>query len=248
MSRKIETLSLNAWPALEEIVYDGWILRFAEGYTNRANSVNPIGRSSDELETKITACENIYSGRQLDTVFKITPLVDPKGLDAVLELRGYKRVTPSSVRIVNLADVKQPDAADAVVVEETLSARWLDSYCGLTPGSSAYKPTMERMIGKIAGKTCFAALYNGERVVSCGFAVLEQGYVGLYDIVTDVSFRNLGYGEQLVLQLLQWGKHNGALHSYLQVVQDNEPASRLYDKIGFSELYRYWYRVKKIGV
>ncbi len=38
---QIERLSMRAWPALEEEWLDGWLLRAAQGYTDRANSVNP---------------------------------------------------------------------------------------------------------------------------------------------------------------------------------------------------------------
>jgi hypothetical protein len=31
--QEIEEISLNAWPSLQQILYDGWILRFANGYT-----------------------------------------------------------------------------------------------------------------------------------------------------------------------------------------------------------------------
>jgi len=37
--RLYEELSANAHPALKTIIYDGWILRFSDGYTNRSNSV-----------------------------------------------------------------------------------------------------------------------------------------------------------------------------------------------------------------
>ena len=54
----------------------------------------------------------------------------------------------------------------------------------------------------------------------------------------------MGYGEQLVRNLLMWGKQQGARAAYLQVMLNNAPALRLYAKIGFLEEYQYWYRVR----
>ncbi len=63
VQRTIEELTLNAWPALQTVLYDGWLLRFADGYTRRANSVNPIYPSAVPLADKIAACERAYAAR-----------------------------------------------------------------------------------------------------------------------------------------------------------------------------------------
>ena len=40
--RFYEELSLNSHPAIQTNYYDGWLLRFGNGYTARANSVNML--------------------------------------------------------------------------------------------------------------------------------------------------------------------------------------------------------------
>lgn len=44
--KKIEDMSLNAWPSHKMELYDGWILRFSYFYTHRTNSVEQFGVSS----------------------------------------------------------------------------------------------------------------------------------------------------------------------------------------------------------
>ena len=40
-------------------------------------------------------------------------------------------------------------------------------------------------------------------------------------------------------------KSFGAQGAYLQVMLNNPPALALYQRLGFAEAYRYWYRVKE---
>ena len=47
-----EELSMNAHPSIKTQLFDGWVLRFADGYTNRANSVNPLYPSEMAIEEK----------------------------------------------------------------------------------------------------------------------------------------------------------------------------------------------------
>jgi len=241
----IEEISLNQWPPLSTLLYDGWVLRFADGYTKRANSVNPIHYSTCDLNVKINECENLYSANGLPTVYKITPFVHPAVLDFVLEERGYSLVEPTSVQTVKLDRLREPTHA-SVRISEDISAEWLNDFCRLSGTSDKNKSVMERMYSNIKTKKGFVSLYLEERVVACGLGVIERECIGLYDIVTDPDYRNRGLAEQMILRLLRWGKENGAKISCLAVVASNAPALRLYSKLGYSEVYKYWYRVKDI--
>ena len=79
MIQVIEERSMNAWPALQVVLYDGWVLRFAGGYTRRANSINPLYASGQDVEEKVQHCERLYRSKGLSVIFKMTPESLPHG-------------------------------------------------------------------------------------------------------------------------------------------------------------------------
>jgi len=89
MIKNIEELSMNAWPALQMKLYDGWVLRFADGYTKRSNSINPIYKSTISLQMKLDFCEKEYEHVNLPIVYKLTSDSQPKDLDEELDKRRY---------------------------------------------------------------------------------------------------------------------------------------------------------------
>ena len=102
MIRSIEELSMNAWPAMQTLHYDGWVLRYSDGYTKRANSVYPLYPSEINLDEKIEFCESFYHDRGLPAVFKLTEASTPANLDARLAERGYRKDSPTSVQTLDL--------------------------------------------------------------------------------------------------------------------------------------------------
>ncbi|MFC0329688.1 GNAT family N-acetyltransferase [Paenibacillus sepulcri] len=252
MYRKIEELTLNGWPALQTLVMDGWLLRTADGYTKRSNSVSPIyscdGDSLAAAWKRIRDVEHFYTSAGLDVIFKITPFAQPDILDSLLEQDGYEKVEPSSVMLLDLEKLPKPGSLPALAdirIEETVTDRWLQTLAHVSSLSAAALQTARSLIEGSKLRQGFLALSVQGRPAACGFTVVERGYMGLYDIAVHPDYRNRGIGKELVARLLQWGGAQGAAACYLQVVQSNAPANRLYDKFGFEDIYTYWYRVKR---
>ena len=98
--RFFEELSANGHAALQILQYDGWILRFSEGYTGRANSVSVLYPSTKGIEEKVAYCEKCYSQQGLPCIFKLTD--NDTELDGYLAGMGYAVVTPTDVKVLDL--------------------------------------------------------------------------------------------------------------------------------------------------
>jgi len=245
LRKRIEEVSLNSWPALKQVLFDGWILRFSDGYTKRANSVNPLYASSLELNGKVDLCEKRYEERGLPSVFRLTPFSSPTDLDRVLENRGYQRADPTTVLYLDMKDreIRQRSSAEL----RTLKLDdWMGLFCRLSRAPADKRQTHREILEAIPSTPLLASLEDAGKPVACGLGVLEDRYFGLFDLVTDPEQRNKGFGTQLVSGLLSWALDHGARYAYLQVMTSNEPAGHLYTKFGFAEAYQYWYRILSV--
>ncbi len=240
LCRRVEEASLNAWPALQQSLLDGWVLRFARGFTKRANSIVPLYPSQQDPVEKVRYCENLYSRERLKTIFRLTTVVDSSALDTLLDARGYTRVDPTRVVVRQLDGAHFPTHREFT---ELTRGDWLDAYGRAAGIPAAGHQLHALLLSGIRTEHVFGVVAAADEVVACGVAVLEREFVGLFDIVTHPSARRRGHARVLVESLLGWGAQRGARHAYLQVVETNTAGRALWANLGFEELYRYWYRV-----
>lgn len=236
----IEEMSINAWPSFRQVLMGGWVLRFADGYTFRSNSVQPIYGCDEDVSEQVRRCEAMYASMRLPCAFKVSPAVQPPDLDALLETSGYRVHTPTSVRV--LGDLPEP-IGDAGLSIEPLDA-WIEAYSSVCDLSDAKRRLHAGIVERIPLPICTMVAREDGVPVACGLGVLQGDYVGLFDIHTAQSMRRMGLGTRVVRGILGWARGRGASKAYLQVVRDNSPAIALYDKLGFRHAYSYWYRVK----
>jgi GNAT superfamily N-acetyltransferase len=237
--RALEERALNAWPALQTALCDGWLLRFAGGHTKRANSANALFPGPAFTEV-LRAADALYRANGLPPVFRLSPLAGPEP-EAMLSAAGFRRADDSLVMTAPIPPDAQPDPG--LSLSPVPSDAWSDGFAQLQRIRPERRVIHDRMLASIRHPAAFAVLMEEGRPAAYGIGVLERGMVGLFDIVTDPVRRRRGFATRLVTGLLSWGRAQGAESAYLQVLAGNEPALALYRRLGFREAYRYHYRI-----
>ena len=239
---------MNAWPALKEIFYDGWLIRLANGQTRRTNSVNVIGKGNRALDEKIAYCENIYRAHNQPPYFRILSS-GAKELDLALDARGYGREDETCTLFMNFRTHRPPDPDAAVEVdvhEGRPPPTWLAAHGVLSRRTPGEASALHAVLGSLAIPVFFGeARDESGEIVSVAFGAIHERMMCLQWVVTDPEQRRRGFSRATLSALLQRGRAMGATSACLQVVAENASAIRLYESLGFNcELYRYHYRVR----
>jgi ribosomal protein S18 acetylase RimI-like enzyme len=242
--QRIEEASLNSWPALQQVLLDGWLLRFSNGYTKRANSVNPLYVFSMEADEKVDICEKFYAEMDLPTIFRLTSISPSADLDQLLERRGYRKIDPTLVLHLDLSEhIFEPTPSALLRCEEL--EEWMDIFSKFSGSAVEKHQIHKKLLQAIPWQRFLASLSSSGAIVACGLGVLENEFFGLFDLVTDPERRRMGFARQLIHSMLNWAQKNGGLHAYLQAERRNEAALNLYANFGFQEAYHYWYRIRQ---
>lgn len=241
--RALEERMFNAWPALQTIHMDGWLLRMAGGHTKRANAASPWLPSDLSADDLIAAVRRLYTKAGIEPMVRITPLAAP-GIDTALEAAGWTFYDPTRVMAAPLgASLSIGGDAEAVVrLEETPCDDWVRGAAIAYELADWQRDILGRIVASIRVDTAFATVSLKGEALGYGLAVAERGYVGLYDLAVTPAARGRGVGARMVTELLAWGVRNGASTGYLQVRETNTGAQALYRRLGFADVYRYWCR------
>jgi ribosomal protein S18 acetylase RimI-like enzyme len=243
MDFTIEELSMNAWPSIQTMLYDGWVIRMANGYTKRANSINPIYNSKNELDEKIEYCKELYTKYNLPTIYKIIDCEDYKLIDKKLETLNYELVDITSVQISNEISILKNNFT-GIIIDTEFDTKWINGFIECGNIKKEYIETIKIMLKNITGNKIVIYKESGGKIAGCGYGVIENNFVGIFDIIVKENERGKGYGKEIVKTILSEAGKHGIKKSYLQVVENNIIAKNLYEKLGYKEEYKYWYRKK----
>jgi len=242
----IENAALNAWPALEEIHYPFGVMRFANGFTRRANSMTVNDSISIAPERLVAIAEAYYQSKSLPTAIRVNQVERPglgdiRGLDQLLQKREYGREGESAVMIRPISKLDSAITVDGQLAQ----SEWLQIYQSLSILTDDEVRTLDAMLTKRRQNSCFFAVNDGAgRARCCGMGILYGSAMGLYGVITHPHYRGQGMAYTLLQRLFACGAQRRAEYFYLQVEISNHLAISLYEKLGFTRLYNYWYRVR----
>ncbi len=237
---RIEDAGINASAPREQRWVDGWLLRTAPGKAKRARCVQAVAPGTGPLDARIARCLAAFHEAGLPPFVRLTPYSQPPGLDAHLAAIGMVRVDETVVMVVDADRVDGVCATALTSIGLDAYAQWIGSARDSTPREIAAHA--ERTVGAPVEYRAFVVHDPAGTIVAGGQIAIEGDLAGVYDVFTLSERRGLGLGERLCRGLADEARKSGAHCIYLQVDAANEPALRLYRRLGFIEAYRYHYR------
>ena len=246
----LERMAAQHWRGTEEEWLGGWLLRAAEGFTGRANSVLPLGDPGLPLEDALAAVAGWYRARGLPPMIAVPLPLDADSAgshldDHLSERTWLTRLGPAYFMVAGLPGVPAPrelppDAEFRVDAEP--DDAWLGMY---HYRGQEHQPPVMRTVLTSAPVQLFASIRSGDGrdVVAIGRLSIAGGWAGITAVEVDKSRRRAGLGAALTLAICAEAAARGVQHVFLQVEIANTAARALYEGCGFRYSHRYHYRV-----
>lgn len=238
---KAEQACLNAWPALHNVFYGDWIVRFSEGLTRRANSANPLRSDARVSGATIQQFENLFRAQNLPLIIRVPSLLDPS-VERNLDKLGFAAEGESAVLYGDLGAVTA-ERDEAVEIAEGVHDDWLEANNGLQHRTAEQAEIFDQIVLSIALPAGFATLNENGEAIAQAYGVLHDDLLCCESVVTHEQHRGRRLGRRLMSSLFAWALSQGAKGVCLQVEVANKAGLKLYSELGLkTELSRYHYR------
>lgn len=229
--RQLDAVAARAWPATETAPLGEWRLRYAGGFTRRANSVLVAGGPGLPVDEALAEVVRWYGERDATPYLQLS---DSSPYAAEAAARGWVREGDTLVRTAPLAPLTllPEGAGPPVTLARTPDAAWLAAYHRTGGLADA---ALEVVTG---GPSVWFASMPG----AIGRAVVDGPWALFGAVEVIPSHRRQGLATAVMGALARRAAQEGATAAYLQVEADNEGARVLFDRLGFTDHHGYHYR------
>lgn len=239
--RRFEAAGFRAWPAAS-VHYDGtWAIRLTPGHPGRrVNSVNPLDPGDvHDLDGRLERAAWRFGAMGRPLTMRMSPLASGV-LTAHLDALGWSRFDESAVMRLPLGAMATDEAMDQIPLKDV--GRFVAATAAVRGYDASVQSGLGGIIERMEPEAGLFVLEQDGRPVATAVCVHDGDLAGLFEIATATADRGNGHGKRIVMSALKWALMRGARLAWLQVEVANGPALKLYESIGFRELYRYHYR------
>lgn len=232
----LERIADAAWPAPVREWMGDWILRAADGWTNRANSALPLGDPGLPLGAAVEACKSWYAQRSLTPRITVPLPVRRNVADVLTGLDWYAQ-PPVLVQTAGLTDVLAAVPMSGPPVD-LLSEPSADLLRVVAARKASLPAAAHHVMTSVPAVRFAEVRHEGALLALARGAVVEGTlHIGLVEVAD--SARRRGLAQQVSRALAAWAADQGATRAVLQVEEENHPAVRLYAGLGFRTHHRY---------
>jgi N-acetylglutamate synthase len=230
----LERAADAAWPAPDRELLGGWILRAAQGWTNRANSALPLGDPGRPVDEAVAACVAWYRERDLTPRITVPLPLRRDVADALTEAGWYAQ----PLVLVQTAFLGAPADPRAAVV--ALEAEPSAEFLAVARARKTALPDAALRVLTGPAQVRFAEVRGDDgALLAMARGAVVDGWVhlGLVEVVP--AARRRGHAAQVSRALMEWGRGAGATRAVLQVEEHNAAAVALYARLGFTTHHQY---------
>ena len=141
------------------------------------------------MPQKIRHCEDAYTREGLPTLFQLSDVPELRSLDRALADSRYKRIDPSLVLTVGRDELPATSDRQFEVLEID---SWLNVYCHLSGMPKTAARLQKLVLKSIPHDAIYGAIKSSAGHVACGLSVIDDEFIGLFDILTHPNPRRQG--------------------------------------------------------
>lgn len=256
---QLQRMAAEGWPAPVTEPLGQWLLRAADGFTGRANSVSVHGDPGIPLASALRRVEDFYAAHTLPAraqVVRHTSWDDAFTAAGWQPAQGRGPGAPHAGAVVLTATLRAALASqprpEPVAVHGDLTSAWLRRYgrtaAMLDAGAdlTAARAVLGAQHALEAGAIDAVGLAQLDAspagpAAAVGRMVVTGAWAGMACVEVDPDVRRSGLARRVVHTLMTWASERGARWCYLQTLPDNVAALSLYASYGFAEHSSYRY-------
>ncbi|MDX3190523.1 GNAT family N-acetyltransferase [Streptomyces sp. MN03-5084-2B] len=218
-----------------------WRLRWADGFTGRANSALAVGDAGRPLGEALRAVCDFAHDRGIAPMVQV---VRDSPNERAIAAAGWLPATGHGAGhevIVLTAPLRPAPAVPGVTVGDEPAPGWWE--LAMRPGEDS--PAARQVLS--GGKIGYGAATAEGGLVGVVRGALVEGWLHVGRLEVAAAFRRRGLASALMGAVQAWGAEHGADRTVLQVAEGNSGALALYAGLGYAPHHRYRYWVPAPG-